>query len=137
VGLRLNRVSVSCMEASGHPLPENHDVTICVGLLQSDLVVVGTRVSVTSKDCHCRGEQTNGRVLGLLAAAHKRKVRTYAPLLEALQAYLDEGRQVEIFPWVVGVRGPVDSVAIKCCLEFLDLPRKPGGLSLETRPRTL
>jgi hypothetical protein len=59
-----------------------------------------------------------------VAAAHERKVRTYAPLLEALQAYLDEGWQVEIFPWVVGVCGLVDSVAIKCCLEFLDMPLK-------------
>ena len=40
-----------------------------------------------------------------LAAAHERKMRTYAPLLEALQVYLDEGWQVEILPWVVGVRG--------------------------------
>ncbi len=60
----------------------------------------------------------------LLAAAHERKVRTYAPLLEALQAYLDDGWQVEIFPWVVGVCGLVNRDAIKCCLEFLDMPRQ-------------
>ena len=60
----------------------------------------------------------------LLAAAHDRKVRTYAPLLEALQAYIDDGWQVEIFPWVVGVRGLVNQDAIQCCLEFLDMPRK-------------
>jgi len=60
----------------------------------------------------------------LLAAAHERKVRTFAPLLEALQAYLDDGWQVEIFPWVVGVRGLVNQDAIQCCLEFLNIPRK-------------
>jgi hypothetical protein len=59
-----------------------------------------------------------------LAAAHERKMRTYAPLLEALQAYRDEGWQVEIFPWVIGVRGLLDSETIKCCLEFLTLPRQ-------------
>jgi hypothetical protein len=37
-----------------------------------------------------------------LTAAHERKMCTYAPLLEVLQAYHDEGWQVEIFPWVVG-----------------------------------
>ncbi len=31
-GLRLNRVSASCMEASGRPLPENHDGTIACNL---------------------------------------------------------------------------------------------------------
>ena len=43
----------------------------------------------------------------------------YAQLLEALLAYHDEGWQVEIFAWVVGVRGLLDSETIKCCLEFL------------------
>ncbi len=46
----------------------------------------------------------------------------YAPFLEALQVYLIEGWQVEIFPWVVGVRCLLDSATIKCCLEFLELP---------------
>ena len=46
------------------------------------------------------------------------------PVLEALQAYLDDGWQVEIFPWVVGVRGLVNQDAIQCCLEFLNIPRK-------------
>ncbi len=60
----------------------------------------------------------------LLAGAHDRKVRTYAPLQEALQAYLDDGWQVEIFPWVVGVHGLVNRDAIQCCLELFDMPRK-------------
>ena len=61
---------------------------------------------------------------GHLAAAYERKIRTYTPLLAALQAYPDDGWQVELFPWVVGVRGLLDSAAIQCCLEFLELPRK-------------
>ena len=59
-----------------------------------------------------------------LAAAHERKIRTYTQLLEALQAYLDEGWQVEIFPWVVGIRGLLNSATIKSCLEFLTVPRQ-------------
>ncbi len=54
-----------------------------------------------------------------LAAAHERKMSTYTPLLETLQAYLDEGWQVEIFPWVVCICSLVSSAVIKSCLEFL------------------
>ncbi len=35
-----------------------------------------------------------------LAAAHEHKLQTYGPLMEALQAYSDEGWQVVILPWV-------------------------------------
>ena len=51
-------------------------------------------------------------------------MRTYTPLLEALQAYLDAGWQIEIFPWEVGIRGLLNSAAIKNCLEFLTVPRQ-------------
>ena len=34
-----------------------------------------------------------------LETAHEQKNCTYAPLMEALQTYLDEGWQVEILPW--------------------------------------
>ncbi len=67
--------------------------------------------------------------------AYARKIRTYTPLLEALQVYLDEGWQVEIFPWVVGVCGLLDSDAIKCCLEFLELPRKCWNLIIKDTAR--
>ena len=39
-GLRLSRVSAACMEASGRPVPEHHDGTVCIGRLQPDLVLV-------------------------------------------------------------------------------------------------
>ena len=48
-------------------------------------------------------------------------VNTYAPLLEELQMYLDEGWRVEIFSWVVSVRGLLDSDTIESCLEFLEI----------------
>ncbi len=54
-----------------------------------------------------------------LAAAHERKMRTYTALLEALKVYLDEGWQVEIFSWVVGISSLLNSAEIKSCLEFL------------------
>ena len=120
-GLRLSRVSAACMEASGRPVPEHHDGTVCIDRLQPDLVLVShslRKIAIVevSRPMDCSSAQ--------LAAAHERKMRTYAPLLEALQAYLDEGWQVEIFPWVVGVRGLLDDATIKCCLEFLEIPRQ-------------
>ena len=42
----------------------------------------------------------------------------------ALQAYLDKGWQVEIFPWVVGIHGLLNSATIKSCQEFLTVPRQ-------------
>ncbi len=51
-------------------------------------------------------------------------MRTYTPLLEALKVYLDEGWQVEIFPWVVGISGLLNSAAIKSCLEFLTVQQQ-------------
>jgi hypothetical protein len=91
--------------------------------LQPDLVLVSQslrKIADGSGPWNCLQDGS----LELLAAAHERKVRTYAPLLEALQAYLDEGWQVESFPWVIGVRYLLDSAAIKCCLEFLEVHRK-------------
>ncbi len=36
-----------------------------------------------------------------------------------MHVYLDEGWQVEIFPWVVGILCLLNSAVIKSCLEFL------------------
>ena len=70
--------------------------------------------------------------LELLAAAHERKVRAYAPLLEALQAYLDEGWQVEIFPWVVSA---VFSTVLRSSVvwNFSKNSGSAGGGSLKKR----
>jgi hypothetical protein len=119
-GLWLGRVSVACMarEASGRPLPEHHDDTVCVGRLQPDLYQSLWKIAIVemSRPMDDSSEQ--------LAAAHERKMLTYTPLLEALKVYLDEGWQVEIFPWVVIICGFLNSAAIKSCLQFLAVPRQ-------------
>ena len=120
-GLRLSSVSVACMEASGRPVPEHYDGTIDIGRLQPDLVLVSQsrrKIAIVEVSRPMDGSSEQ------LAAAHERKMRTYAPLLQALQTYLDEGWQVEILPWVVGVRGLLDGDTIRCCLEFLEIPRQ-------------
>jgi hypothetical protein len=42
---------------------------------------------------------------------------------------------VEILPWVVGVRGLLDSNVIKSCLKFLEIPRQRWRLITEDAAR--
>ena len=55
--------------------------------------------------------------------AVERKIETYGALATGLrQRYGRLNWQVEILPWVVGVRGVVDAAGIHRALEFLDIP---------------
>ena len=74
-------------------LPEHHDDPICVGRLQPDLVPVSNSLKRIGLVEVCRPIESSDQI----AAAHARKLCTYGPLMEALQAYLVEGWQVEIF----------------------------------------
>ena len=70
-GLHLIRVSISCMEASVRPLPENHDGTtsIYVGRLHPDLVLVSQslrKIAIVEVSRPMDGSSE------LLAAAHER-----------------------------------------------------------------
>jgi hypothetical protein len=60
-----------------------------------------------------------------LAAAHRRKLCTYGPLLEALLAYdeIGPGWQVKILPWVVGVRCMLDEKSVPEVMSFLQVPQ--------------
>ena len=62
--------------------------------------------------------------------AGERKFETYGELAQALrQLYTGAEWRVEILPWVVGVRGILDTVGIGRALEFLDVPvQKRQGL---------
>ena len=101
--------------------------------LQPDLVLVSQslrKIADGSGPWNCLQDGS----LELLAAAHERKVRTYAPLLEALQAYLDEGWQVESFPWAI-----VFSTVLRSSVvwNFSKYSGGAGGGSLWKRPRSL
>ena len=81
-------LSASCVEAPGRPLPEDHNGTICIGCLQPDLVLVSQslrKIAIVEVSRPMDGSSEQ------LAAAYERNIRTYTPLLEALQLYLDEG----------------------------------------------
>ena len=53
-----------------------------------------------------------------LAAALRRKLCTYGPL----RAYVADGWQVKILPWVVGVRGMINAKLVSEVLNFLKVP---------------
>jgi hypothetical protein len=89
------------MEKLGRPLPESHDsdCMICIGRLQPDLVLRLVSQSLRKIAIVQVSRPMDGSLpVEQLAEAHKRKMRTYVPLLEALQADLDEGWQAEILP---------------------------------------
>ena len=59
-----------------------------------------------------------------LAAALRRKLCTYGPLLEALpRVYVVNGWHVKILPWVVGVLGMINEKSVSEVLNFLQVPR--------------
>lgn len=68
-------------------------------------------------------QDSNGRSKMLMAA--KRKMDKYADLAWAIrQGQGTPDWQVQVFPWVVGVRGVIDTAGISRALEFLEVPTK-------------
>jgi hypothetical protein len=57
-------------------------------------------------------------------AAGARKQHKYSPLVEALTFYSDNGWVVNVFPWVVGIRGLIDPRHINALLKFLAIHRR-------------
>ena len=66
-----------------------------------------------------------------LRAAAIRKQDGYAPLVLALCHYIEEGWTVQVFPWVVGIRGLIDPSLIVSLLNFLDIPSKYRNVAVE------
>jgi len=59
-----------------------------------------------------------------LLVAGDRKQQKYSVLVEALGFYIDQGWLVQVFPWVVGIRGLIDPRLINALLQFLNIPKK-------------
>ena len=66
-----------------------------------------------------------------LLAAAIRKQQTYLPLLESLSYYSDQGWTIQVFPWVVGIRGTIDPTHIQSLLKFLGILRKHWQVAVE------
>lgn len=117
-GLQLQPVSAACMVAAGR-LPQGHSCDfVGVGNLQPDLVLVSRSLKRIGLLDLCRPFDSRS---GLLYAARQRKLGTYGPLLEALRSYIERGWQIRILPWVVGVRGMIDTKSVSEILDFLQV----------------
>jgi hypothetical protein len=106
------------MVAAGR-LPQGHSCDfVGVGNLQPDLVLVSRSLKRIGLLDLCRPFDSRS---GLLYAARQRKLGTYGPLLEALRSYIERGWQIRILPWVVGVRGMIDTKSVSEILDFLQV----------------
>ena len=66
-----------------------------------------------------------------LQAAAIRKQQTYQPLVEGLSYYTEQGWVVHVFPWIVGIRGMIDSSHVQSVLKFLDIQQKHWQIAIE------
>ena len=67
-----------------------------------------------------------------LKAASDRKITKYNTLLVALRCYTESGWQIEILPWVVGIRGLIINHGICSAAKFLDIPQQAWQAAIET-----
>jgi ribonuclease HI len=119
-GLELQQVSVACMVAAER-LPQGYQGdSVSAENLQPDMVLVSQSLKKIGLLDLCRPFDSLSEQL---AAALRRKLCTYAPLLEALRSYVAQGWQVTILPWVVGVRGMINEKSVTNVLNFLQVPR--------------
>ncbi len=66
-----------------------------------------------------------------LLAAAIRKQQKYQPPVEGLSYYTEQGWVVHVFPWVVGIRGMIDSSHVDSLLQFLGIERKHWRVAAE------
>ena len=66
-----------------------------------------------------------------LTVAYTRKKEKYHPVQTALQHYLDAGWQVEILPWIVGIRGLIQASHIQEALTFFEIPQSKLPAAVE------
>ena len=120
-------VLISCMEALGRPLPENHDGTFCIGRLQPDLVLVSQSlrkiaIVVVSRPMDGSSEQ--------LEAAYERRMRTYAPA-SVCRRRVASGSSYEW--WSADFSTGLRSIVVSNSSKYLG---SAGIGSLRTRPRS-
>jgi hypothetical protein len=107
------------MITAGRSLPDDHGDMVSVGRLQPDLILVSrTLKKIGLLEICCPMHESSSQ----LQAAIAWKLRTYAPLLADLQPCLAGGWQVQILPWVVGVRGVFIASSATPVFKFLSIP---------------
>jgi hypothetical protein len=133
MGLRLRPVSADVVINAGRHMQLKADGMCDVGRLQPDLVALSwARRRIAIIDI----SRPSDSYIEQLQSAHDRKKNSYQPLLQALQEYTDNGWQIAIFPWVVGVRGLIIESHVKEVLGFLEIPSTAWKHIIEASVRT-
>ncbi len=63
--------------------------------------------------------------------SYREKIQKHAPILSALQHYIQSGWSIEILPWVVGIRGFADTKHLHAALEYLAIPKSHWKVMIE------
>jgi hypothetical protein len=66
-----------------------------------------------------------------LLAAAMRKQQAFQPLVEALSHYTEKGWVLHVFPWVVGIRGMIDSSHVESVLKFIGIQERHWRAAIE------
>ena len=135
MGLRLRQVSADVVISAGRHMQLKADGICDVGSLQPDLVALSwARRRIAIIDI----SRPSDSYIEQLQSANDRKKNRYQPLLQALQEYTDNGWQIAIFPWVVGVRGLILVIKshVKEVLGLLEIPSTAWKHIIEASVRT-
>ena len=121
-GLDLHKVPTAMAQLAGR-IVSDHEIAlghVSVARWQPDLIcfssaqkkiVIGPEVSLPSDS-----------LPGAIQEAHDRKLKSYGPLIVALQDYTAAGWTVKILPWIVGARGMINRASLTAALQFLEIP---------------
>jgi len=122
--LRLQPVAIALVQQAGREVKDSETQTgqIHISKWQPDIIgisfakrkiAIGPEVTIPS----------DSRPQALIEA-HDRKIKSYMPLVAALQDYVDSGWTVCVIPWVIGARGMVRHDQLMKALEFLEIPQQ-------------
>ena len=134
--LRLKAVATALVQQTGRAVKDSEIQTgqMCIGRWQPDMVsisfakrkiAIGPEITIPS----------DSRPQALIDA-HDRKIKSYMPLIAALQDYVDSGLTVCVLPWVVGARGMIRRDQLTESLEFLEIPKQKWAAMIDCTIRT-
>ena len=128
-GLILRPVSAaSIARARQRPIEGDTERMCSLDRWQPDWILVSHELQRIAIVDLCRPSDVHPEQLKIAAI---RKQDGYAPLVLALCHYIAEGWTVQVFPWVVGIRGLIDPSLIVSLLAFLDIPSKHRKVAVE------
>ena len=130
-GLILRPVSAaSIARARQRPIEGDTERMCSLDRWQPDWILVSHELQKIAIVDLCRPSDVHPEQLKIAAI---RKQDGYAPLVLApsLCHYIAEGWTVQVFPWVVGIRGLINPSLIVSLLTFLDIPSKHRKVAVE------